>query len=286
MIYEFLKVIFRIAFKLYFREVVINHYQEFPADKPILFVSNHRSSFMDALLIGACLKRQLHFMTRGESFNTPLKRWLFKQFNMHPIYRKEHSPGLTAKNQSLISGFQQLILNNHSVLIFPEGISHVEPKLYPIKTGAARVVLTNQTLASHEFLVVPIGLNYENPHRFRTKVLINFGKAIELEPYFKKYRENEKEAVSMLTDKIRIELEQMALNIEDEELEDFVPVVRSLYEKELIQKSPNYFTKRTENVSNPKRYHSRHALYRNEFSFACKTNQKRVASIQKNAFES
>jgi len=238
MIYQILKIIFRVALKLYFRKININFYEEFPKGKSILFVANHPSSFMDALLIAAFIKRPLHFMSRGESFNSPWKRWIFSYFNMHPIYRKEHSPGLVSKNTSLINGFQQLLLSKHSILIFPEGISHVEPWLYPLKTGAARVILGAEENDSEEILLVPIGLNYENPHRFRSKVIANFGKAIDLAKYRKEYSQNKRKAVHQLTEKIKSELENLIFNIENEELHKFVPVVQSLYERELVQNSP------------------------------------------------
>jgi glycerol-3-phosphate O-acyltransferase / dihydroxyacetone phosphate acyltransferase len=238
MIYDLLKSVFRIALKLYFRKIKVNFAENLPTDKPILFVSNHQSSFMDAILITCMLKRQLHFMSRGESFNTPLKRYIFRQFNMNPIYRKEHSPKLTSKNSALIEGFQRLLLNKHSILIFPEGISHVEPRLFPIKKGAARVILGAQALANHEILLVPIGLNYENPHRFRRKVLVNFGNAIGLKKYNNIYCENERLAVDQLSKRIKYELEELMLNVENEELNRFVPVLQTIYEKELIEKSP------------------------------------------------
>ncbi len=238
MTYKILKFIFRIALKIYFRKIKINYLNELPTNQPILFVSNHQSSFMDALLIAAMLDRPLNFMSRGESFNTPLKRWIFKQFNMNPIYRKEHSPDLISKNQSLIQGFQRLLLKKHSVLIFPEGISHNEPRLYPIKTGAARVILGAQVLADHDIFLVPIGLNYENPHCFRSKVLINFGKSVKLEAYNIVFSKNERKAVQLLTDRIGFELEQLTLTIENDELNNLVPVIQSIYEAELIRESP------------------------------------------------
>jgi hypothetical protein len=162
---------------------------------------------------------------------------------MNPIFRKEHSPNLTNKNLALIEGFQRLLLNKHSILIFPEGISHTEPRLYPIKTGAARVLLGAQALASHEILLVPIGLNYENPHRFRSKVLVNIGKSIDLEAYNIVYAKNERMAIQLITDRIGFELEQLTLNIENDELNNLVPMIQSIYEAELIRESPIVLSK-------------------------------------------
>ncbi|MFT5165072.1 MAG: glycerol-3-phosphate O-acyltransferase/dihydroxyacetone phosphate acyltransferase [Saprospiraceae bacterium] len=238
MIYHTLLIIFRFALRLYFRKIKVNFEAKLPMDKPILFVSNHQSSFMDAILIGTLTKCPLQFMSRGESFNTPLKRWIFKQFNMNPIYRKEHSPELLSKNSALIEGFQRLLLNKHSILIFPEGISHVESRIYPIKSGAARVILGAQATSAHEILLVPIGLNYENPHRFHSEVLVNVGQSVEMEEYNQLYKKDERRAVRLLTERIKFELDRLTLNVTNEDLENLFPVIQSLYETELIEQSP------------------------------------------------
>ena len=68
------------------------------------------------------------------------------------------------------------------MLIFPEGISHHEPQLAPIKTGAARIALSaRDERGIHDLRIVPVGLNFEDKASPRTRVLV-LNKADLVEP--------------------------------------------------------------------------------------------------------
>lgn len=83
-------------------------------------------------------------------------------------------------------------LNDGKVLgIFPEGGSHDRPDLLPLKPGVAIMALgaiaqqieaLKAGKSEHEEVVpvsiVPVGLNYFHPHKFRSRVVIEFGKPI------------------------------------------------------------------------------------------------------------
>ena len=63
---------------------------------------------------------------------------------------------------------------------FPEGISHDEPELQPLKTGAARIALG--AMERHGPLpvrIVPVGLTFEEKGVFRSRALLVVGEAID-----------------------------------------------------------------------------------------------------------
>jgi len=73
---------------------------------------------------------------------------------------------------------------NGTVLIFPEGKSHDEPSLAPLKTGAARMALYAQDAGSVRGLaIVPIGLTFERKEAPRTRVLVQIGEPIFLDSW-------------------------------------------------------------------------------------------------------
>ncbi len=235
MLYQMLLVIFRFALKQYFKHINVYFEEKLPADRPVLFVANHQSAFMDAIVIGTQINRQLHFVSRGESFDKGWKRWILSKFNMHPIYRKEFTPELTKKNPEAIQAFQDLLKSGKSILIFPEGISETSPRLNQVKTGAARIVLGAAAIGEEAPLLIPIGLNYTNPHQFRSELTVNFGAPIDVSKYQQAYLEDEKAAVKSLTTEVTSELERLTLDIPDEELEYVVNSVKSIYEEELLK---------------------------------------------------
>ncbi len=240
MIYHLLRLLFKVAFRQYFRKIDIHHSAAVPTDRPILYVANHSSSFMDAVLIATVLDHPLHFVSRGESFDKKWKRRIWSWFNMHPIYRKDKTPGLAHKNRGIIEGFQHLLLLGKSILIFPEGISKVEPRLREIKTGAARIALGAAAVAdaSSMPLVVPIGLSYTDPHQFRSEVILHFGAPIGLDEYMPLYATAPRKAVSALTDQIATTLESLTLCIPDERLEEVVDAATAVFEEELLELEP------------------------------------------------
>ena len=66
--------------------------------------------------------------------------------------------------------------------IFPEGLSHDESQLARLKTGAARLALGGAQRTRQPIQIVPCGLTFIHPKRFRSRVLVQFGPPIDVEP--------------------------------------------------------------------------------------------------------
>ena len=62
--------------------------------------------------------------------------------------------------------------------IFPEGLSHDEAQLAQLKTGAARLALGGAQRSTQPIQIVPCGLTFIHPKRFRSRVLVQFGPPI------------------------------------------------------------------------------------------------------------
>ena len=72
------------------------------------------------------------------------------------------------------------------ICLFPEGGSHDRAELLPLKAGVAVMALAAQASigekkkSSERVNIVPCGLNYFHGHRFRSHVLVEFGKPVEI----------------------------------------------------------------------------------------------------------
>ncbi|KAI8637532.1 hypothetical protein BD408DRAFT_353596 [Parasitella parasitica] len=72
---------------------------------------------------------------------------------------------------------------NESIVIFPEGGSHDRSEMLPLKAGFAIMALS--AMAENKNLkikIVPVGLNYFHPHRFRSRAVVSYGVPISIEP--------------------------------------------------------------------------------------------------------
>ncbi|MEL6863983.1 MAG: 1-acyl-sn-glycerol-3-phosphate acyltransferase [Bacteroidota bacterium] len=245
MIYQIFRYILGLAARIYFKKITIISDQALPKDKGLVLVANHHSGVMDAILIAIISPRPLLFLTRGESFDTPLKRWMWSLLNMIPIYRPHITPKLSAKNKGIMQHCRKQLLKGKALTIFPEGLSQTARRLKTIKTGAARIVLEAAAEGGYadELVLVPIGLNYSNPHRFRSEVLINIGPPIELEEDYQVHQKDQRRAVQQLSGKIADSLEALIIHLRSPDLD---PLYDQLYQvhQEVLCQAARPFPKR------------------------------------------
>jgi hypothetical protein len=102
--------------------------------------------------------------------------------------------------------------------LFPEGTSHDDPRMKPLKSGAARIALG--AASSGEGLplsIVPAGLTFTDKRTFRSEVLLAFGPPIEVAPAPLTARgEPEPGSVRALTARIQAGLDALVLQAESD----------------------------------------------------------------------
>ena len=132
------------------------------------------------------------------------------------------------------------LYNDGSIGIFPEGGSHDRPDLLPIKAGVAIMALG--CMAKHPNVnvkIVPCGMNYFHPHRFRSRAVVEFGEPIEIpKELVAKYHnpDTNREAVKELLDTITEGLTAVTVTCPDFETLMVVQAMRRLYTAQLSTK--------------------------------------------------
>lgn len=118
--------------------------------------------------------------------------------------------------------------------IFPEGGSHDRSDLLPLKAGVA--VMALGALAAFpdcNVKVVPVGMNYFNPHKFRSRAVIEFGTPIEISPELvAKYvagGDEKREAVSSVLDIVTDGLRSVTVRCPDWDTLMTIQAARRLY---------------------------------------------------------
>jgi len=118
--------------------------------------------------------------------------------------------------------------------IFPEGGSHDRSDLLPLKAGVAVMALG----ALAEFpdcgvKIVPVGMNYFNPHKFRSRAVIEFGTPIDIPPELvEKYKAGgdlKREAVSTVLDIVTDGLKSVTVRCSDWDTLMTIQAARRLY---------------------------------------------------------
>jgi hypothetical protein len=148
-----------------------------------------------------------------------------------PVYRKADDPSQVGRNEEMFRAVHDALAGGAAVGIFPEGLSHSDPSIAPLKTGAARIALG--TLASHGVRVpiVPIGSVFRHKNVFRSEALVTVGRAIawdDLSPD----AGGDGHAVRELTQRIDQALRDVTVNLENWEDAVLVELAEAIYAAE------------------------------------------------------
>lgn len=235
MIYGILKIIVDISLKVFFRKIEVHGKDLIPTGVPLIIASNHPSTMMDAIVIGSEFSKKLHYIARGNLFTTTFRRWLFKSLYVIPIYRKDESSDAMERNKNVFRKCFDVLSDNGSILIFPEGVSQIDRRIQKVKTGTARIALGAEEINNFNLgvVIIPVGLNYSEPGEFRSNLFISFAKPIYVSEFLQKDVGSDEASVKALTERIKESLVQHTIDIENEELDKLVSNIETMYKDRL-----------------------------------------------------
>jgi len=234
--YGFLKILMRFTLLAYFRKITVDGKENVPSKGPFILVSNHPSAFMDPVVVATYTKQPLYFIAAGEYVGTGFKGWFFKKFlHMIPVFRPSTRPEETHKNSKMFEKCSEHLTNNKTLLIFPEGKSVTDKKIKTLKTGVARIArdaeLTNNFKLG--LTIIPVGLNYSDPHSFRSDLYVNIGEPITVSDHVSENPTDEIQEVKDFTQLIEDGLIETVLHIDDPEEEETFSLINSIYTADL-----------------------------------------------------
>jgi glycerol-3-phosphate O-acyltransferase / dihydroxyacetone phosphate acyltransferase len=200
--YALLRAITGIALRWFYRDVTVRHVDRIPQDAtPLLLAVNHPNALVDALLIGWMLPRRLTITAKATLFENPVLGWFLRVAGVVPLRRASderrrlttavETEGMTSttgpeqadrtRNVEAFRSILERLERGGAVLIFPEGKSHDEPALAPLRTGPARIALQAQREGRVRSLaILPIGLIFEQKEAPRSRVLIDVGEPLDV----------------------------------------------------------------------------------------------------------
>ncbi len=231
LVYRLLRALFRMLMQVFFRQVETVGTEHIPRDGAVLFAGNHPNSLIDPILIITTSGRIVYFAAKDTLFKSRLLRVILRGVGAIPIARRDdHSGGKALDNDAAFAAMFETLGHGGAIGIFPEGISHDSAHLSTLKTGAARLALG---AAERETVVriVPCGLTFVRPRRFRSRVLVQYGPAIEITPELRaRHRQDATAAVRELTSEVERGLRALTINAADWETVRALDTVRRLYQ--------------------------------------------------------
>jgi glycerol-3-phosphate O-acyltransferase / dihydroxyacetone phosphate acyltransferase len=248
-------VVLRFALRVFFRRVEVVGRERVPREGACLFVLNHPNGLVDPCFLLCFAPRRVSFLAKSPLFRTPVIGFFVRALDSIPVYRKQDEGEDTSRNRETFARAAELLRRGGTLAICPEGASHSEPFLLPLKTGAARIALgaasvkdkdegetvrrgegeievaSSNVIESSDvspsplhsvsrssLKIVPAGLYYTAKTTFRSGALLYFGEPIEVsavEP--SDDGEPPREAVRALSDQIAESLRSLTLNADRHE---------------------------------------------------------------------
>src|SRR5215204_3008893 len=219
MIRRIIVAVVRLALRIYFQRIEVTGVEHVPLNTPVIFVLNHPNALVDPVFLLCLAPRRVSFLAKEPLFRMPIIGYLVKQLDSLPVYRRQDGGVDVTKNQETFIAARKLLARGGTIAICPEGVSHDDPGLKPIKTGAARISLAAVSTGEvRDLKIVPAGLYYTSKTRFRSDALLYFGNPIEVEPVqLEPDGTPPREAVKFLSNKIEIALREVILDAKHEE---------------------------------------------------------------------
>src|SRR6266851_5839187 len=205
--------ILKFALRVYFRRIEVVGLDNVPRDAPIIFVLNHPNALVDPVFLLCLAPRRVSFVAKATLFRMPIISYFVRALDSLPAYRRQDEGQDVSRNLETFAAARRLLARGGTIGICPEGVSHNEPRLKRLKTGAARIALAAASDGAFDLRIVPVGLYYTEKTTFRSSALLYFAEGLPVKPVtLEPDGTPPREAVRELSDQIETALREVMLH--------------------------------------------------------------------------
>ncbi|MGB5694532.1 MAG: 1-acyl-sn-glycerol-3-phosphate acyltransferase [Polyangiales bacterium] len=167
---------------LFFRRIEVSGVEHVPPSGGGILIAWHPNGLVDPALIVSAFPRPVVFGARHGLFRWPLIGRLMRALGTVPIYRAadlQDGDVQTRReaNRESLDALARAVCDGRFAALFPEGVSHDDPFIQELKTGAARLYYRAKQLCPQTGtppVIIPVGIHYDDKTTFRSDALVEF----------------------------------------------------------------------------------------------------------------
>src|SRR6185312_7468262 len=153
-----------------------------------------------------------------------------------PIYRLRDGGGHSSvkKNLDSFKVVFDLLNKRQKIIVLAEGISLLQRRLQPIQKGTAKMAFSYLEQGGHDDLkILPIGVNYSTPSKFRGDVYYQIGEPILVKDFYEEYLQQPAQTIIKLTSLIEERMKPLVPSLLNKEndvvIEQLQPILKRQY---------------------------------------------------------
>jgi 1-acyl-sn-glycerol-3-phosphate acyltransferase len=205
---------------VYFENITLIHPERFPKSGPVLYLGLHRNGAVDGFVY--------HRVLNGPVFmiSTQLrKNWVARFFFDGIAITRTKDEGDKNQNAEALRKCLGHLHAGGELFIFPEGTSSLGPQHLPFKNGALWLMLDYLDSHGPPLQVVPVGIHYQCPRAFRSKVEVVLGSPIATDLPAAAGR---MERLKIMKQRVQTALEEVGINVVSDEYQQRIQCFGSL----------------------------------------------------------
>jgi glycerol-3-phosphate O-acyltransferase / dihydroxyacetone phosphate acyltransferase len=205
----FVRWLARVVTRLFYR---VDRAGRVPESGAVLLLPNHPNALLDPAIVWATAGRDVRFLAKSTLFEGAFAP-ILERAGAIPVYRRIDQGADTARNTETFRAVADALAAGDAVCIFPEGISHSEGRLVPLRTGAARMAIAAESTGTRVQLVA-VGLNFDRKTAFRSRVTVLYGHPFSVHDIAASSSSDAQTGVRAATERIADEMRRLLVEVD------------------------------------------------------------------------
>lgn len=163
--------------------------ENIPADGVTIYAPNHVNGLMDPVAMICCNHRPKVFAARADMFRL---RWLvplLRRAKIMPVNRIRDGWEQVKENGAVINNAAEVLEAGADFSIMPEATHRPKHSLLPLGKGIFRIACRADEVlqGKKNVYILPVGLEYGSFYRYRSTLLVNIGKPIDVTTFVREH---------------------------------------------------------------------------------------------------